>query len=368
MKTMSAKFRTSLRVLGFYQTEERSNPFVKRIASLRFTAFSMTLIIGVILNTPVFGQQIPIFSLYHDNSYVLNPAIAGSEGHGIINASYRQQWTNVEGAPRTITGGWRMPIYSKGDQFQRAGNFIGVGAYLLHDKTGPTSQFHGSLTFAYHISFAKINPFHWAAFLRKSHISIGLTASVSQYGLNASELVPETANDPNVIGADDSKILANAGLGFYYYYDKFFIGFSAPQVIPWKLEYEYGTGTSTLNKVNHLFLVVGGKIPFGKKELEKRRNSNLPRGFVYRFYIEPMAWFKQVPGAPYQFDVYARFRYKKMVWVGVGYRSMTNMVIDAGVMIKRQFQVGYAYDLSFSDIASYLGGSHELTIAYHFSK
>ncbi|GIV33428.1 MAG: membrane protein [Chitinophagales bacterium] len=327
-----------------------------------------TVILLLCFMVTAMGQQVPIFSLYHENGYVLNPAITGSEGHAIINASYRQQWTNVEGAPRTITGGGRMPIYSKGDQFQRAGNFIGVGAYVMHDKTGPTFQFHGSLTCAYHISFAKINPFHWAAFLRKSHISLGLTASVTQYGLNASEFIPESANDPNVIAGDRSRILGNAGLGFYYYYDKFYIGFSAPQVIPWKLEYTYGTATSGIHKVNHLFLVVGGKIPFGKKELEKPRSGLRARQFVHRFYIEPMAWFRQVPGAPYQFDVYTRFRYKNTLWIGAGYRSMTNIVVDAGVMIKRQFKIGYAYDLSFSDIASYLGGSHEVFVSYHFNR
>ena len=35
------------------------------------------------------------------------------------------------------------------------------------------------------------------------------------------------------------------------------------------------------------------------------------------------------------------------------------------VLIKKQIRFGYAYDLSVSDLSSYLGGSHEFIVAYH---
>jgi type IX secretion system PorP/SprF family membrane protein len=306
------------------------------------------------------AQQVPIFSLYYENGYVLNPGITGYEGLGITSASYRHQWTKVNDAPRTFTVGYRMPFYSKGDQFQKAGNFIGAGAYIMNDKTGPTSYFSGNLSFAYHISFAKINPFSWAAFLRKSHLSLGLNVSVNQYRLNSTELVPELPNDNLVIAADNGKILPNTGLGFYYYYDNFYLGFSAPQVVPLKVTYEDDNGASAIQKINHYYLTAGGKIPLGGKV----NRSRTPRGYTYKFYIEPMAWFKKVRGAPYQYDVYARFRHKDLVWVGAGYRSSKTIVMDAGVLIKKQIRFGYAYDMSVSDISSYLGGSHEFMIAY----
>lgn len=321
------------------------------------------LIVAMIFLLPIresSAQQIPIFSLYHENGYVLNPAITGHEGFGIAAISYRHQWTKVEDAPRTLSAGYRMPIYSKGDQFQKAGNFIGVGGYLMNDKTGPTSYLSGNVSFAYHISFAKINPFSWAAFLRKSHLSLGLNVSVNQYRLNSTELIPEVPNDRLVIAADDGKILPNAGLGFYYYYDKFYFGFSAPQVVPLKVKYEDDGGTSTIEKINHYYLVTGGSIPFGGKVTRSRT----PRGYTYKFYLEPMLWFKKVRSAPYQYDAYIRFRHKKLCWVGAGYRSSKTVVIDAGVLIKKQIKVGYAYDLSVSDLSSYLGGSHEFMVAY----
>jgi len=308
-----------------------------------------------------FAQQIPIFSLYHENGYILNPAITGFEGVGIASLTYRYQWIKVEQAPQTFSGGYRMPIYSKGDLFQKAENFVGVGAYLMNDITGPTSDLSMNLTTAYHISFAKINPFFWAAFMRKSHLSFGLNFSVNQYRLQSSELIPEVPNDRLLTTADNSKFLPNAGLGLYYYYDKFFFGFSAPQIIQWKVKYSDDFAESAINKINHYFLVVGGKIPFGGRVAQTRTPF---RGYTYKFYIEPMAWFKKVRGAPYQYDIYARFKYKSLAWIGAGYRSSKTVVVDAGFLIKKQIKMGYAYDMTVSDLSSYLGGSHEFVIAY----
>ena len=307
---------------------------------------------------PAFGQQLPIFSLYRENSFVLNPAITGSEGTGILAFTYRDQWSEIEESPRTVSAGYRMPIYYQKDRFQRAGNFIGVGGHLVNDKTGPTAYTQLSLTYAYHISFAKINPFHWARFLRKSHISLGLSLGLNQHRLNASELIPDQPNDQLVASADRSKFLPNAGLGVYYYYDNFYLGFSSPQIIPLKVKFESNDGISTLQRENHFFLVAGGKIPMGGK---------VPRGYEHKFYIEPMVWLKYVKDAPYQADAYFRFRHKNLAWAGLGYRTSKTIIIDAGFMIKKALKIGYAYDLQVSRLSSYLGNTHEILLSYHFS-
>ena len=302
------------------------------------------------------AQQVPIFSLYQENGYILNPAITGYTGLGIAAVSYRHQWTTeVQESPRTLSAGYRMPIYRRGDYFQKAENFLGVGAYLMHDKTGPTSYLSANLAFAYHISFEKINPFSWAAFLRKSHLSFGLAFSLNQYRLDGTELIPELSNDQLVLTADDSRVLPNTGLGVYYYYDNFYFGFSSPQIIPLKLNYEDVEASGAIRKINHYFIVTGGKIPLG---------GRVPRGHYHKFYIEPMLWFKKVRGAPYQYDAYVRFRHRNLVWFGAGYRSSKTIVVDAGVVIKKQFKLGYVYDISISDLNSYIGGSHEFIVAY----
>src|SRR5690554_1896463 len=123
-----------------------------------------------------YAQQLPIFSLYRDNSFVLNPAIAGSEDHGVAAVTYREQWTQVDGNPRTLSANYRsnIPRFS-----------MGVGGQIIYDKTGPTSFMGVNLSYAYHISFAKVNPFRWPKFVRRSKLSFGISAAVYQYRLNS---------------------------------------------------------------------------------------------------------------------------------------------------------------------------------------
>src|SRR5688500_13219504 len=58
----------------------------------------------------VSAHQLSIFSLYHENSFVLNPGITGTEDHGVLAATYRDQWSGMAGRPRTVSGGYHTPI------------------------------------------------------------------------------------------------------------------------------------------------------------------------------------------------------------------------------------------------------------------
>jgi type IX secretion system PorP/SprF family membrane protein len=306
------------------------------------------IIIALVMVVPVMAQQLPLYSLYRENSFILNPAIAGSESHAIAMLTYRQQWLKVKDAPKTVTGSFRTPVLRT--------NF-GVGGHVVYDKTGPTSFIGGTAAFAYHISFDKINPFHWARFLRKSHISLGLSLSAYQYQLNSNELQLDQANDPSVNLNANGKFLPNAGMGLYYYYDNFYLGFSVPNVIPFNVQFEENLYSSNLKRELHYYVVVGGRIPLGGKSRYKPTVT-----------IEPMLWFKTVKNAPFQIDANVRVKYKNLFWVGGGYRTMKTMVFDAGVIISDKVQISYAYDQQVSDVAGYIGNSHELLVGFHFKE
>lgn len=47
------------------------------------------------------AQQLPQFSQYTFNAFLLNPAVAGAEGYTAINLTNRAQWVGVEGATHT---------------------------------------------------------------------------------------------------------------------------------------------------------------------------------------------------------------------------------------------------------------------------
>jgi type IX secretion system PorP/SprF family membrane protein len=290
-----------------------------------------------------FSQQLTNFSLYRDNSFLANPAIAGSERAPVLAATYRNQWRKIEGAPNTAAISYRGRIGRSPH---------GIGGIIMNDQTGPTSFTSATVAYAFHLDFYKINPFYWSKFLRNSKLSFALSASIFQYRLRASMLQLDDPNDQAVAQANVSRFLPNAAAGIFYYYDNFYVGFSVPQLIPLKARFESGAGISTMPRELHYYVVAGGKISFNK-------NTH---------HIEPIAWFKTVKGAPFQYDVHLRYRYKNNWWAGVAYRSSVTAVIEAGFMIQKRFQIGYAFDQNISRLAKFTAGSHELILAYHFIK
>ena len=49
-----------------------------------------------------YGQQLPIYSQYMMNKFLINPAVAGSEGYTAFNLTSRKQWLGIKDAPLTF--------------------------------------------------------------------------------------------------------------------------------------------------------------------------------------------------------------------------------------------------------------------------
>ena len=65
---------------------------------------TLLIILGIILSfSDVFAQQDPHYTQYMYNMNVINPAYAGSRGTLSLSALGRTQWTDTDGAPRTLT-------------------------------------------------------------------------------------------------------------------------------------------------------------------------------------------------------------------------------------------------------------------------
>src|SRR5690606_37647426 len=61
----------------------------------------LLLLISLLVASAGFSQQLPQYSQYMHNLYVVNPASAGMNDYLDVNLSFRQQWTGIDDAPRT---------------------------------------------------------------------------------------------------------------------------------------------------------------------------------------------------------------------------------------------------------------------------
>jgi len=60
-----------------------------------------------------YGQQLPVYSQYMMNKFLINPAVAGSEGYTAFNLTSRKQWLGIKDAPQLSQNqqGWTGRLY-----------------------------------------------------------------------------------------------------------------------------------------------------------------------------------------------------------------------------------------------------------------
>lgn len=287
------------------------------------------------------AQQVEEFSLLRENAFILNPAMAGTQGwiHG--NATFRKQFTRIEQSPYTVLLAMDGEIKSKR---------LGIGGYLIHDVTGPTGKTSGTVSVSYNIPLYKNKFTPRFSNGKANHVlSIGASISVVQYRLEANKLLLDNPGDPQLYTSNGNRIFPDASFGIYYKYKtNFYAGISVPQMMGLNINYRGTDGTAQIKKVQHLNILIGGKIEWARGN----------------FSIDPVASFRWVKGAPPQGDIGLRFMMYKIFYVGANYRSKNYAIFEGGFTVKDIFSVAYAYDFNFSKYRKDLGSTHELCLSF----
>jgi type IX secretion system PorP/SprF family membrane protein len=84
--------------------------------------------------------------------------------------------------------------------------------------------------------------------------------------------------------------------------------------------------------------------------------------------ISPSVKFKPSVLAKYQtatglqYDLNAHFLLADRLWLGASYRTEDAMVFMAEFQLTQVFRIGYAYDLTTSQLSGYQNGSHEFML------
>ncbi|PIB36386.1 hypothetical protein BFP72_13765 [Reichenbachiella sp. 5M10] len=283
------------------------------------------------------AQQQAMFTQYMFNQLALNPAYTGI--HEGISTSFlaRHQWAGFEGAPKTQTFSIHSPIKYRN---------IALGGILINDEIGVTHQFGASLSYAYRISVTQ-----------RSKLSFGLQASIHQYKADFTE---NMNNDPNLASQNINDLSPNAGAGIMWYSDRFYVGFSVPQLI----NHSVSGGLDVPIDPN-----TGNELD---ADAQLIRHYFASAGYVFELNrhlkLKPNVLFKWVEGAPLQVDLNANFLINELLWLGVSYRSFDSFDALIQLQLTPSLQIGYAYDFyTTTDLSRVNSGSHELMINYVFN-
>jgi type IX secretion system PorP/SprF family membrane protein len=314
---------------------------------IRIREIKLILLLLTIQVCWLHGQQLPVYSQYTFNKFLLNPAAAGSDGYTTINLVAREQWIGLKGTPKThaITIDSRilrnsfisknLSVRKKKRLSSRSGR-VGWAAHAFNDHTGTLDRTGVEGTYAYHLRMGD------------GQLSFGLSGLFYQFKLNKDKVITsDDVYDPAIDGVKGTLYIPDANFGVYYKDENFYGGASVMQIFQSSIQF----GTNNTG------------------DYRLKRNYNLLAGYIYRMNdiitLEPSFLVKIPTTSKPQLDLNARIYYKENYWAGLSYRTGNAMVLFFGARFDRYF-VGYAFDYNFNPLMKHTYGSHEFMAAVKF--
>ena len=310
------------------------------------------------------GQQLPQFSQYMNNPYVINPAASSLFSDIDINLGFRQQWAGFEGAPQTYYASGTVNIgklpaptgklYSipishpemlRQPPTQRYGKHV-VGGLVARDEYGVFERTSIMGSYSYH---HPIGEKYWIA----GGISLGW------YGMNfnQNDIILEvdadnTYNDFIANGNQANLFDVNAGL--YLYSDNAFLGYSV-----------YQLGRNEINLGNE-----DTPVNFSSARLEMHHYVTAGYGFAVseKMRLTPSFMLKIRPPSPLSVDINLMAEWDRRFRLGLSYRNQDAISVILGANITDEIRLAYAYDYITSDINDLSSGSHEVVVGFQFNR
>jgi type IX secretion system PorP/SprF family membrane protein len=312
----------------------------------------MLILIGLMLisGTIARSQQLPVYSQYLYNKFLINPAVAGSTGYTSVNLTARQQWAGYYGAPQTFSLSYQTRmlkakyflknnIFSKTQYHSKTKGRVGFGLNMFNDINGLIHKTGALAAYSYNV---------WLN--GETQLSLGLGASAYYYKIDQRQIRFDDPNEP-FLYSDFRKgtIIPDFNFGAYVLGKQYSVGFSAQDLMQ-----GFAKIGSTAYKDLHIKRTY---YLFGNYDFDISHTST----------IEPSVLFKMSEQIMPQFDIGLTYVYNRRIWAGVTYRTQSAIVANIGFS-KDNYFIGYSYDYTTQAIQQATSGSHELVLAIRFGE
>jgi type IX secretion system PorP/SprF family membrane protein len=304
------------------------------------------------------AQQLPQFSQYLRNQYLVNPAAAGVYDFVDMTIGGRLQWLGFDDAPKTTYLYISSPISSTPRPRYNPGLRISsgpvrnpkiktgrlkhaLGGQIVADQYGAFQQLRASITYALHVPLSRDYNLSFGTSLGLSNRSFLADRAQTLNMMTSATYVDNTYD--NYVANTGAQNTMDVGAGLYLYSDKMFFGISADQLT--KDFVKFGNVQTTFDPNMHFQGTAGVKIPISK---------NLT--------LMPAVLAKYTDAAPLSIEGSLQFEYKEWLWIGASFRNEDAVVAMAGLNISERFKFGYSYDFNISSVQNYSSGGHELVL------
>jgi len=292
-----------------------------------------------------YGQQLPLYSQYLFNKFMINPAVAGSDGYTSFNMTAREQWVGYTGAPRTFSFSAQGRILKrsyilketkvKKELFRPASSGrVGLGGYVFSDRNGLIQRTGFQGTYAYHMRLKD-----------ETQLSLGLAFTGYHFRIDETQIDFEDPNEP-WLNSELRKgmFVPDMAFGAYIQNPRYSAGFSVEQLFEGAARIA-DASSDNYQMERHYYL-------FGAYGFESGTKAILQPSilFVMSEQLQPMA------------DIGFTYFYGQEFWAGLSYRTAGAIIGNLGFKYER-FYFGYAFDFTLQEIQKVTYGTHEITLA-----
>jgi len=305
------------------------------------------------------AQQVPMYSQYVMNGFLINPSIAGRDGYTTVNVTVREQWVGLGNSPGTYAASFQTRLL-KDSYISRAtsvrrkmvrptkGGNVGVGGYIFNDRNGIMSRTGILGAYAYHLQLGQSRGG------LPTYLSLGLAATLYQYAVDLNgNLLLKDVDDEFLNNYDRVVYIPDFNFGATYTSELYYVGFAMSSLSRGAILFG-NKGDNERSELGHYYLTGGAKIRFmGNRDWEIQPSVLLKSSDMF---------FKS-----FQADITARVFYRNDYWAGLSYRTNDALIILLGLKYDR-FYFAYAFDYALTEVRKHTFGSHELTLAVKFGE
>ncbi|RZL43571.1 MAG: type IX secretion system membrane protein PorP/SprF [Pedobacter sp.] len=279
---------------------------------------------------PAYCQLNPMGSVYYQNQYLANPALAGIDTMINLNGAFKAQWTSIKGSPRIQ--------YLTGDMQLKNKN-VGLGVLFYNESAGLINRTRATVSYAYHLKLNKDS----------SYIDFGLAAGVMNEWLDMGKAIGDV-NDDVLANFRDRQLYLDGDFGLAYRSNRLTIQGSLPNL---KRFFKRDQVRNVVDRSIY-FVAAGYKI--------KIKNQSLNT-------IEPKVVFRGIENYKGILDVGANFSFQQEKFaLSAIYHSTNSITFGAGLNYNKQFGLLLQYTSNTSALQNYSNGEFEVGLRYSFKK
>jgi type IX secretion system PorP/SprF family membrane protein len=306
------------------------------------------IFILIIFGTTAAAQQLPLYSQYLYNKFLINPAVAGSDGYTSFNLTAREQWVGYSGAPRTFSFSGQGRILKKGYSIRegasnrtvlrpKSDGKVGFGGYIFSDKNGLIQRTGFQASYSYHM---------WVQ--NNTQVSMGLALTGYYFKINEKEIRFEDPNEPWLNNElRRGMFVPDVDFGIYVLNPNYSFGFSTAQLFG--AAAKIGGEAYQSYRMDRHYYIFGTYSFYSNSKVELQPSALV----MMSEQLKPMA------------DIGFTFIYDQKFWAGISYRTAKAIIPNFGVTYNNLF-IGYSFDFTLQEIQRITWGTHELTIALRF--